>query len=136
MINTYDFFGRNGQVLSIVDGTLSWIDPPKCCCDDEPARPRKKSYNCPNCGAPITGPRCEYCGTQFEKPKTIHYEISYPWPRDDIETQMMNLQAQLNEANAQMANSIQTQYLLNTLSQWTIEPYITRPTPLGTVRTR
>ena len=23
-------------------------------------------YNCPNCGAPITGPKCEYCGTVFE----------------------------------------------------------------------
>lgn len=22
-------------------------------------------FNCPNCGAPITGDRCEYCGTQF-----------------------------------------------------------------------
>ena len=21
--------------------------------------------NCPNCGAPVTGPRCEYCGTLF-----------------------------------------------------------------------
>lgn len=21
--------------------------------------------NCPNCGAPITGPKCEYCGTRF-----------------------------------------------------------------------
>ena len=21
--------------------------------------------NCPNCGAPITGPVCEYCGTSF-----------------------------------------------------------------------
>ena len=21
--------------------------------------------NCPNCGAPITGPSCEYCGTRF-----------------------------------------------------------------------
>ena len=21
--------------------------------------------NCPNCSAPITGPRCEYCGTQL-----------------------------------------------------------------------
>ena len=51
MINTYDFLGGNGQVFSIVDGALSWIDPPKCCCDDGQARPRKKSYNCPNCGA-------------------------------------------------------------------------------------
>lgn len=25
----------------------------------------KKRLNCPNCGAPITGIRCEYCGTQF-----------------------------------------------------------------------
>lgn len=23
----------------------------------------KKVTNCPNCGAPITGARCEYCGT-------------------------------------------------------------------------
>lgn len=22
--------------------------------------------NCPNCGAPITGLHCEYCGTQFK----------------------------------------------------------------------
>ena len=25
--------------------------------------------NCPNCGAPITGPQCEYCDTMFSKPK-------------------------------------------------------------------
>lgn len=24
--------------------------------------------NCPNCGAPITSYRCEYCGTKFESP--------------------------------------------------------------------
>ena len=24
-----------------------------------------KNTNCPNCGAPITGYKCEYCGTQF-----------------------------------------------------------------------
>lgn len=24
--------------------------------------------NCPNCGAPIKGSRCEYCGTWFESP--------------------------------------------------------------------
>lgn len=29
----------------------------------------KKIYNCPNCGAPITSYICEYCGTEFEKPK-------------------------------------------------------------------
>lgn len=25
----------------------------------------RKKLNCPNCGAPITGIKCEYCGTQF-----------------------------------------------------------------------
>lgn len=25
-----------------------------------------KRTNCPNCGAPITGMKCEYCGTDFE----------------------------------------------------------------------
>ena len=25
--------------------------------------------NCPNCGAPITGDRCEYCGTVFWEEK-------------------------------------------------------------------
>lgn len=23
--------------------------------------------NCPNCGAPITGDKCEYCGTEFSQ---------------------------------------------------------------------
>lgn len=23
-------------------------------------------YNCPNCGAAITGSKCEYCGTRFD----------------------------------------------------------------------
>lgn len=34
----------------------------------EPIPPPKKEerlYNCPNCGAPITGDKCEYCGTVF-----------------------------------------------------------------------
>lgn len=26
---------------------------------------KNKKLNCPNCGAPITGDRCEYCGTLF-----------------------------------------------------------------------
>ena len=27
---------------------------------------KNKSTNCPNCGAPITGCKCDYCGTDFE----------------------------------------------------------------------
>ena len=26
-----------------------------------------KTTNCPNCGAPITSSKCEYCGTDFEQ---------------------------------------------------------------------
>lgn len=37
--------------------------------------------NCPNCGAPITGDRCEYCGTQFidctvKKDKPFYLKVS------------------------------------------------------------
>lgn len=42
-----------------------------------------KPVNCPNCGAPITGQSCEYCGTRLEdilrlasgKPVTITFEL-------------------------------------------------------------
>lgn len=26
---------------------------------------QNKKHNCPNCGAPISGLECEYCGTNF-----------------------------------------------------------------------
>lgn len=137
MINTYDFFGRNGQVLSIVDGTLSWIDPPKCYCDDGQTQ-RKKSYNCPNCGAPITGPRCEYCGTWFEDMRPSYYTMKIPYPQrqSDIESQARNLQTQINEVNTQIAISAQTQSILHSLQSWSMELYIPRPASLGTVKTR
>ena len=28
--------------------------------------------NCPNCGAIITGPKCEYCGTVFRRDDSIN----------------------------------------------------------------
>ena len=31
--------------------------------------------NCPNCGAPITGSTCEYCGTVF--PRRYHSDDEY-----------------------------------------------------------
>lgn len=35
----------------------------------------KHMYNCPNCSAPITGDRCEYCGTVFKQvePTIMYY---------------------------------------------------------------
>ena len=42
---------------------------------------REELLNCPNCGAPITGDRCEYCGTQFidctvKKDKPFYLKVS------------------------------------------------------------
>ena len=37
-----------------------------------------KMKNCPNCGAPITGRICSYCGTKFEIENNIVQVISGP----------------------------------------------------------
>lgn len=37
----------------------------------ERPRFREEMLNCPNCGAPISGDRCDYCGTQFIDCTTI-----------------------------------------------------------------
>lgn len=34
-------------------------------------KPREELLNCPNCSAPISGDRCDYCGTQFIDCTTI-----------------------------------------------------------------
>lgn len=34
-------------------------------------KPREEVMNCPNCSAPISGDRCDYCGTQFIDCTTI-----------------------------------------------------------------
>lgn len=34
-------------------------------------KPREEVLNCPNCSAPISGDRCDYCGTQFIDCTTI-----------------------------------------------------------------
>lgn len=41
----------------------------------------KELLNCPNCGAPITGPQCEYCGTTFEEVKR---QVGFYIPLDHI----------------------------------------------------
>lgn len=35
------------------------------------------NFNCPNCGAPISGDRCEYCGTQFIDCTTIRPDKAF-----------------------------------------------------------
>ena len=36
----------------------------------------KELFNCPNCGAVITGNKCEYCGTVFKEKKTAKFSIA------------------------------------------------------------
>lgn len=119
MINTYDFLDGNGQVLSIVDSTLSWIDPPKCCCDDGQTQ-RKKIYNCPNCGAPITGPRCAYCDTLLVEPTYYQYNIPYSG-YSLLQWSKCNVRQQLEEAQTQIAQNMQTSFILQS-----IQPFIPR----------
>ena len=127
MINPYGF-GGNGQVLSIVDGMLSWVDPPKYCCDDGRAWLRNKSYNCPNCGAPITGPRCAYCDTLLVEPTYYQYNIPYS---SGSGGSYCNIRQQLEEAQTRAAQNIQTNFILQS-----IQPFIPRPASLGMVKTR
>lgn len=37
-----------------------------------------KDHNCPNCGAPITGNICPYCGTRFKKDGLDYVIVSAP----------------------------------------------------------
>lgn len=44
---------------------------------DEMSMPQQNKWvavtdtNCPNCGAVITGPTCEYCGTRFRRSRAV-----------------------------------------------------------------
>ena len=36
--------------------------------------------NCPNCGAPITGKTCEYCGTRHaQEAEQVRIEVKYEY---------------------------------------------------------
>ncbi len=39
--------------------------------------------NCPNCGAPINGPKCEYCGTLHEGILVCNPVEIHPYPPSD-----------------------------------------------------
>lgn len=71
---------------------------------------KKKPCNCPNCGAPISGYICEYCGTEVK-----HYE-----PTEDLD----DLIRQRRLAEIQASQEFQTRCLLNTLNNFTIDTQI------------
>lgn len=39
--------------------------------DEDYDPPAWKNTNCRNCGAPLKGGKCEYCGTQVEPPRRV-----------------------------------------------------------------
>lgn len=85
----------------------------ECCCDDYiKVKPKKKQrYNCPNCGAPITGPRCAYCDTLLVEPTYYQYNIPYSG-YSLLQWQQCNIRQQLEEAQARTAQNMQTNFIL------------------------
>lgn len=48
--------------------------------------------NCKNCGAPLVGERCEYCGTRYDVPETKTSgcsDFDFELPRRDIYLDMV-----------------------------------------------
>lgn len=48
--------------------------------------------NCPNCGAQVTGPRCEYCETVFDTNTPVHESIE-----DDLDEMIRDYSKEMNE---------------------------------------
>lgn len=78
--------------------------------------------NCPNCGAPVYGGRCEYCGTVFARADcrtaTLYannvpvVEISETtWPNGAIQQTVRDLQCE----RTQLAQAMQAQCIRATL---------------------
>lgn len=68
----------------------------------------KDLLNCPNCGAPINGSKCEYCGTVFEKSDDI-YETNILYA-DNL------LIEELSAAIISASQTSQTNMILNSLN--------------------
>ena len=58
--------------------------------------------NCPNCGAPIHGGICEYCGTVFPK---------YVEKVEEFKKELVRLRVE-------SSNAEQSAYLLSVLGKW------------------
>lgn len=77
----------------------------------------KKICNCPNCGAPVNSYICEYCGTEFEKPKK---KLSDEEARESF----ADFARKQRLAELQASQEWQTQKLLNSLMNNNIEQEI------------
>lgn len=43
-----------------------------------PETVNRKLTNCKNCGAPLTGNKCEYCGTIYSIDETVYIDLKMP----------------------------------------------------------
>ena len=90
---------------------------------------KKKPCNCPNCGAPISSYICEYCGTEFEKPKK---KLSYEEMRESFaEAEIVRKQKLIDElkrqqrrAELQASQEWQTQNLFNAINGYNVNTQI------------
>lgn len=80
----------------------------------------KRETNCPNCGAPINGKRCEYCGTWFVDPteiKNIDIQAPKHLNEDTLAELVMNntreklRRAQIEASQACQSNSITSAFI-------------------------
>ena len=63
--------------------------------------------NCPNCGAPITGDVCEYCGTVFNDTPKSKYNKLLDYQYNQLKQVQRNLEVQL--AMEELSNHIKEQ---------------------------
>lgn len=77
----------------------------------------KKICNCPNCGAPINSYICEYCGTEFEKPKTVLTD-------EEKRESFADFVRKQRRAELQASQEWQTQNLLNSLNSYIVNAQI------------
>lgn len=79
-------------------------------CEDSPK-------NCPNCGAPIVGDSCEYCGTVFAKRETrimptdikqeeqSYYDLFNLWQMETLNQQACDLRTAIMQASMATQNA-------------------------------
>ena len=85
--------------------------PTYCCI--EKTNNEKPPRNCPNCGAPVNGKTCEYCGTVFSV-KNAEY-------KSDFDKYLESLKTELESALIKQAQEIQNQEILRNYEQIPVE---------------
>lgn len=74
----------------------------------------KDLLNCPNCGAPIKGSKCEYCGTMFSD--DFGQKNAYFLDPEFLDLEMRMLNSQLRASIVEASQASQTNIILNSLN--------------------